>query len=139
RLAALFVVLDELVDLPADDLPLVGLLARGDSPLQQVPVDLRAGAALAAANRRVPLVPVAEHFETDELVDVPRSQRCLIELHAELLHADGRDVDHDDAPHGWPGRIRMARAGAGPPFKSRDCIPRRSSSETDRVNLRATA
>ena len=41
RLAALLVVLHELVDLRADDLALVGLLARRDAPLEQVPVDLR--------------------------------------------------------------------------------------------------
>ena len=41
RLAALLVVLHELVDLAADDLALIGLLARRDAPLEQVPVDLR--------------------------------------------------------------------------------------------------
>ena len=49
RLPALLVVLHELVDLAADDLPLVRLLVRADAPLEQVPVDLR-----RAAPRRPP-------------------------------------------------------------------------------------
>jgi hypothetical protein len=40
RLPALFVVLDQLVDLPPDDLPLVGLFARRDPTFEQVPIDL---------------------------------------------------------------------------------------------------
>src|SRR5450830_1792733 len=48
RLAALLVILDELVDLPADDRPLIGLVARSDAALQEVPVDLRWRAALLA-------------------------------------------------------------------------------------------
>ena len=39
-LATLLVVLHELVDLASDDLTLVGLLARGDPSLEQIPVDL---------------------------------------------------------------------------------------------------
>ena len=41
RLAALLVILNEFVNLSPDDLALVGLLARGDAALEQVPVDLR--------------------------------------------------------------------------------------------------
>ena len=41
RLAALLVVLHELVDLAADDLALIGLFARRDAPLEQIPVDFR--------------------------------------------------------------------------------------------------
>src|SRR5688572_11509601 len=37
----LLVVGDELVDFPADDLALVGLLARCDAPLEQIPAHLR--------------------------------------------------------------------------------------------------
>ena len=41
RLPALLVVGDELVDLLADDLALIGLLARRDAALEQIPADLR--------------------------------------------------------------------------------------------------
>ena len=53
RLAALLVVLHELVDLAADDLPLIGLLARRDAAFEQVPVHLRRAAPgrLAACRR----------------------------------------------------------------------------------------
>ena len=40
---------------------------------------------------------VVEDLETDELVDVTGTQGRLIELHPELLHPDGGDVDHRDA------------------------------------------
>ena len=55
RLAALLVVLDQLVDLAADDLPLVGLVAGGDAALEQIPVDLgrRRQAFSAAAPDRL--------------------------------------------------------------------------------------
>jgi hypothetical protein len=39
-LAALFVVLDQFLDLLPDDLPLIRLLARGNPTFEQVPVDL---------------------------------------------------------------------------------------------------
>ena len=75
RLTALLVVLHELVDLPADDLALVGLLARGDAALQQVPVHLgRRAAALPAPDRRLGLLAVAQHLEPDELVDITGGQ-----------------------------------------------------------------
>ena len=41
RLPALLVVRDQLVDLPADDLALVGLLVRRDAALEQIPPHLR--------------------------------------------------------------------------------------------------
>ena len=97
RLPALLVVLHELVDLPADDLALVGLLARGDAALQQVPVDLGGrAAALPAADRRLGLLAVAQHLEADELVDVTGGQGGLVELDSELLHPNRGDVDHRD-------------------------------------------
>ena len=40
------------------------------------------------------LVLVAQHFESDELVDIAGRQRGLIELHAELLHPDSGYADH---------------------------------------------
>jgi hypothetical protein len=49
RLAALLVVLHELLDLLADDVPLIGLFARRDAPLEQIPVDLRLRRLLPAA------------------------------------------------------------------------------------------
>src|SRR5439155_5023936 len=91
RLTTLFVILHELVDLAPDDLALVRLLARRDAPLEEIPVHLRRrhpGLLLAATNRRLRRVAVTQHFESNELVDVTRRQRSLIELHAELLHAD---------------------------------------------------
>jgi hypothetical protein len=75
RLPALLVVLHELVYLPPDDLALIRLLARGDAALQQVPVHLGGGAAtLPAADRRFGLLPVTQHFEPDEFVDVTGGQ-----------------------------------------------------------------
>ena len=53
RLTALLVVADELVDLLADDLALIGLLARRDAALEQIPADLR----LARAPRTPGAVP----------------------------------------------------------------------------------
>ena len=47
-------VLDELLDLAADDLPLVRLFVRGDAALEQVPVDLGRGAPSPAAHGLVP-------------------------------------------------------------------------------------
>jgi hypothetical protein len=44
----------------------------------------------------VALVGVTEDLEAHELVDVLRGERGLVELHPELLHADGRNVDHGD-------------------------------------------
>ena len=52
RLAALLVVLHELVDLAPDDLALIGLLARRDAPLEQIPVHLRGRRRLGAPCRR---------------------------------------------------------------------------------------
>ena len=96
RLPALLVVLDELVDLLADDLALIGLLVGADAPLEQVPVHLARAARrlLAAAAHRLGLLAVAEHLEPDQLVDVAGAQGGLVELHAELLHPDRGDADH---------------------------------------------
>ena len=97
RLAALLVVLHQLVDLAADDLALIGLLARRDAALEQIPVHLRRRGAwprLAAAHRRLRAVAVAEHLEADQLVDVAGGQGRLVELDPELLHADRGNVDH---------------------------------------------
>ena len=98
RLAALLVVLDELVDLPPDDLALVGLLARRDAPLEEVPVDLGGAPASRLPPRTgwLGLLAVAQDLEADELVDITGGQGGLVELDAELLHPNGGDVDHRD-------------------------------------------
>ena len=92
-LTALLVVLHEFVDLSPDDLALVGLLARRDAPLEQVPVHLRRRLLLAAPNG-LPGLAVVQHLEANQLVDVSGSQRGLIELHPKLLHPDGSHVNH---------------------------------------------
>src|SRR5205823_774222 len=103
----LLVVLHELVDLAADDLPLIGLLARRNAALEQVPVHLRRRGAvllLPAADRRLAAVAVAEDLEPDQFVDVAGRQRSLVELHAKLLHPDRGNIDH---------MIRIPEASAG--------------------------
>jgi hypothetical protein len=90
----LLVVSDELIDFPADDRALVGLLARSDSAFQQIPVDLRWHAALlAAAANRLRLFSVVENFEPHELVDIVGREGCLVKVHPELLHPNGGDAD----------------------------------------------
>jgi hypothetical protein len=42
----------------------------------------------------VPLVAVPQHLETHELINIVGRQRCLIELHAELVHADCGNIHH---------------------------------------------
>ncbi len=93
-LPTLLVVVHELFDLLADDLPLVRALVRRDPALEQVPVDLRLQRLTAASHRRMPLFGVAQDLETDELVDVAGRQRRLVERHAKLVHPDGSNVDH---------------------------------------------
>ena len=93
-LAALLVVLHQLVDLLADDVALVRLLARRDPAFEQVPVHLRRRLFLASAHGRLPGLAVVQHLEAHKLVDVAGGERRLIELHPELLHTDGSDVDH---------------------------------------------
>src|SRR5438034_11507421 len=89
RLTALLVVLRELVDLLPDDLALVGLVARRDAALEEVPVHFRRRRhprlLSAAANTRLPAFAVAQNLESDELIYVTGGQGSLVELHAELL------------------------------------------------------
>ena len=98
RLAALLVVLHELVDFLADDLALIRLVARRDAPLEKIPVHLgrrrQTRLLLPAAHRRLRVLAVVQDFEANELVDVAGRQRSLVELHAELLHSNRGDVDH---------------------------------------------
>ncbi len=91
-LAALLVVLHQLLDLLADDLALIRLLVGGNAPLQQVPIHL--GLTLAASHGLMALVPVAQHFEADQLADIAGSERRLKKVHLKLLHANGCDGDH---------------------------------------------
>ena len=73
-IAALLVVLDQFVNLSPDDLALVGLLARGDALLEQVPVHLGGHFLLGAAHGRMPGFAVVQHLEANQLVDVAGSQ-----------------------------------------------------------------
>jgi hypothetical protein len=69
----LFVVLNELIDLPANDLSLVGLLTRGNPPFEEIPVDFGNGGPgplLDTPNRRLGRVAITEHLEPDKFVDV---------------------------------------------------------------------
>ena len=52
------------------------------------------GRLLLAAPDRLTRLAVVQDLEADQLVDVAGGQRGLIELHAELLHPDGGDVNH---------------------------------------------
>src|SRR5262249_45367866 len=90
-LAALFVILDKLVNLAPDNLPLIRLLARGNPSLEKVPIDLgglRIRFLTSAPYRRLRCFAVAQHLESDQLVDVAGGQRRLVELDPELLHPD---------------------------------------------------
>src|SRR5262245_7361170 len=95
-LPALLVVLDQFVNLFADDLPLIGFFARGDAPFEEIPVDFRRDRRslfLAAANRLGALA-ITQDFKAHQLVDVVGGERGLVELNPELLHPDGGNVDH---------------------------------------------
>ena len=94
RLATLLVILHEFVNFSPDDLALIGLLARGNSPLEEIPVNLRRRLSASTANGRLAGLAVVEHFEPYQLVDVLGGQRSLIELHTKLLHSDGSHVYH---------------------------------------------
>jgi hypothetical protein len=80
-------------------LPLVRLVTRSDTPLEQIPSDLRLRwSLLAAADGWVRLLTVAQHLESHQLVNIIRGQRRLVELHPELLHPDGGYADHKGRP-----------------------------------------
>src|SRR5690606_18985528 len=68
-LSALLVVSHELVDLLANDLALVRLVARRDAPLEEIPAHFRCSRAAphGLAFRRFAVV---EHLEADQLVDI---------------------------------------------------------------------
>src|SRR5439155_10335247 len=80
-LTALLVILDEFVDFLADDLPLIGFVARRNPPLEEIPIDLRRRRPRllsAATHRCLRRVAVAEDLEPYELVDVTGRQRSLV-------------------------------------------------------------
>ena len=104
RLPALLVVLNQLIDFPANDLPLIGFLVRRDATLQQIPIHLRRRAAAPAALHGLRLLAVAQHFEPYQLFDITRGQGRLIELHPELLHSDRGNVDHKERKSYWRAR-----------------------------------
>src|SRR3989442_883581 len=92
---ALLVVGDQLVDLAADDRPLVGGLALGDPLLEHVPVHPRPHARAVLLRRLVPRAArVAQHLELHEPIDVLRREAGLVELDPELLYAARRDSNH---------------------------------------------
>src|SRR5262249_46937656 len=119
RLAALLVVLNELVNLAADDLALVGAIAGRDAAFEQVPVDLWSGTLPSTAHGRMDLVRVAQDLEAHELVDVLGRQRGLVELDPELLHPNGRNVDHGDVSLSSRAGCPCAGPAQGP--KERHC------------------
>ena len=134
RLAALLVVLHQLVDFLADDLALIRLLAGRDAALEQIPVHLARTARrlLAAAADRLALLAVAEDLEPDELVDVAGGERGLVELHPELLHPNGGDADHGDEScicgrnaEKSPANLIVGSAGKAtpPPSPPATCCP----------------
>ena len=49
---------------------------------------------VAILRRRLTRLAVVEDLEPHKLVDVSGGEGGLIELHPELLHTDGSDVDH---------------------------------------------
>src|SRR5882672_3943942 len=126
RLAALFVVLHELVDFLADDLPLIGFLTRGDPPFEKIPVHFRrrhARLLTAAADRVLRIFAVAEDLEADKLIYVAGRERSLVELHPELLHPDRGNIDH---------RLKSWTPLAGPRVTSKEanCSERRAAIST---------
>src|SRR2546430_9303615 len=85
---ALLVVGDQLVDLAADDRPLVGGLALGDPLLEHVPVHPRPHARAVLLRRLVPRAArVAQHLELHEPIDVLRREARPVELDPRLLYA----------------------------------------------------
>src|SRR5262245_35062213 len=102
RLTALLVVLHQLVDLLPDDLALVGLVARRNAALEEVPVHLRrlrqTGFLSATPHVRLSTLAVAEKLEPDELIYVAGREGSLVELHPELLHSNRGNIDHRLSP-----------------------------------------
>src|SRR5437870_3065405 len=94
---ALLVVRHQLVDLPADDRPLIGGLAFGDPLLEHVPVHPRPRARAALLRCLLRSARIAEHFELHEPVDVLCREAGLVELHPELLYPTRGDSNHRPA------------------------------------------
>src|SRR5256886_14613398 len=87
----------QLVDLPADDRPLIGGLAFGDPLLEHVPVHPRPRARAALLRCLLRSARIAEHFELHEPVDVLCREAGLVELHPELLYPTRGDSNHRSA------------------------------------------
>src|SRR5262245_48185840 len=94
RVLALPIIRHELVDLPADDRPLVSRLALADSLLESIPVDARTGLVPPLRGLLTGTTRVAEDLEFHQPVDVLGRESCLVELHTELLHAARRHGNH---------------------------------------------
>src|SRR5256885_1096508 len=92
---ALLVVGDQLVDLAADDRPLVGGLALGDPLLEHVPVHPRPHARAVLLRRLVPRAArVAQHLELHEPIDVLRREARPVGIDPGLLYSARRDSNH---------------------------------------------
>src|SRR2546427_1604679 len=94
---ALFVVRHQLVDLPAEDRPLLGGPAFRDPLLEHVPVHPRPRARAALLRCLLRSARIAEHFELHEPVDVLCREAGLVELHPELLYPTRGDSNHRPA------------------------------------------
>jgi hypothetical protein len=101
RILAVLVVPDELVDLAANDRPLIRSLAFADALLEGLPVHPRTVAPLGFGwgGRRA---RIAQDLELDQAVYILGREGSLEEFHTELLHAVRGDGDHDPPPP-FPG------------------------------------
>ena len=93
RLPALLVILHEFVDLSPDDLALVGLLARGDPALEQVPVHLR---------RRLSSCRREREAARTRRSSAPRSERAC---RCPRQSATPGRTAHQTAAFGWQPRL----------------------------------
>src|SRR2546428_534084 len=85
RVLAVAVVADQLVDLAADDRPLIRSLALADPFLEGFPVDPRAVPPLGLGGRSG-RARVAQDLELDQTIDILGPEGSLKKIHTELLH-----------------------------------------------------
>src|SRR5207244_10941318 len=91
---AVTVVGHQLVDLAADDGPLIGGLALADPLLERVPVDARAVHPRLLRRLVLGTPGVAEDLELHQAVDIFGGKAGLVELDAELFHTARRAGTH---------------------------------------------
>src|SRR5262249_28920726 len=114
---------DQLLDLAADQRPLIGLGGLPDPALQDLPVYPRAGRA--GALLRLGEAPVAAALHLHPPADLPGGEQRLVDLDAVLLDAMGGNGDHQarlgltlaEAPPGVNGLTRSARATNMAPWR----------------------